>query len=104
MAVRSRRVNNTVAVGTGATAVYTVPAGRTLIVRNALFVNQSGAAITCAIIVNGNFIWRSGVAPDSTTGPPFMVFNPGDVITVTKTGANPCYFTMFGTLLWGEPT
>lgn len=104
MAVRSRRVAPTVAVGTGATAVYTVPAGRTLILRNSLFVNQSAAAITCAMIVNGNFVWRSVVAADATVGPPFMVLNPGDVLTVTKTGANPCYFTAFGTLLLGEPS
>lgn len=92
--------------------LYTVPAGRTLIIRE-LFLCNLGASTTIALTVNdggggGDLRWWAGtVAASPNTSyldVDSLVFNPGDVLKATAGALTPVHCTAFGALLDGAPT
>jgi len=117
MSVRSQRlIGPTAVTATNLTTLYTVPSGRTLILRT-LFVRNQHASATSGryrveILGSGETIgsdvfWRTALPPDSSvTVEGWWVARPGDVIN----GWNPdssvptLYFGLWGSLLNGEPT
>lgn len=113
VAVRSRRLFGPSAAGSAGVplAIYTVPAGRTAIVRS-LFVAKTSTAS------DGNFTLRlngssSGFGLYATVAlagvmtwilPDELVLNPGDVLWTVFTGAtNVVRVSAFGSLLEGAP-
>ena len=98
----SQRVAGPVAIGVGATAVYTVPAGR--VFRGFGFVANSGAAVaTVTVRVNGAVAYAVSIGfPNTLALNPTVVFNPGDVITATAS-AGAVTITLWGSLLVGAP-
>lgn len=113
MAVRSRRLFGPASSGAGAggAVIYTVPAGRTAIIRTLQLHNNSAVGATIAALNLNNpgvatFFWRPEPlgALGSVFYPGTMILMPGDVLSfradpVTAT----CVALGFGTLLLGSP-
>lgn len=110
MAVRSRRFfGPTEVVGASAALLYTVPAGRTAILR-LILVTMIGAGTGSVVLrVNsstGNPIWvqASGGVTVTLSVPGVIVLNPGDELRCNVPATMSAWWTGFGTLLLGEPT
>lgn len=110
--VRSQRIVGPVVVAaSAATTVYTVPVGRTLVVRQMVVVNQSSTlAGSFHILLNGtsssnNGLWKGVTlaAGARFTDAGWYAFNPGDFLRVSN-GATPVNFFLFGSLLDGAPS
>lgn len=111
--VRSARVAGPITPLTGtATVVYTVPSGRTLIVRGLVIANVSGTVdATVQVRVNGTTsgfgLWQglSILRNETWVAPAYIVLNPGDVLYVRQdTGVNFIKVWLFGSLLDGAPS
>lgn len=109
MAVRSRRVATGVIPALSSSVnVYTVPAGRTLIVKTIEFGVDAGTPSQLGLRLFdgvGTHTFLFALIPASTVvrDTVYRVFNPGDVITAS-TGANPVYVIVYGVLLLGAPS
>lgn len=112
MAVRSRRLWGPLGITTAVhTTLYTVPAGRTLIVRTICLTNYSATdTVTWNLLVGGASANRTlfgvqSLAPGaSITKEVWFALNPGEQLGVTTAGTNPRLTTLgFGSLLLGEP-
>lgn len=114
MAVRSRllAIGNQVPHGT-AVAVYTVPAGRTAIVRHWSVTNRSSETPIVLFNVRSGTttatVMRHGALPvGSTMGEPQanLALGPGDKIEITGTAGGAAvnlHWVICGSLLEGEP-
>lgn len=124
MTVRSTRVwGPSKFTDTNYHLVYTVPTGRTLVLRTVTFYNASGATNPFILACNGgdadHVVWRKQVLSARTSVGALqagtevainedvlqdvMVFNPGDTLYVQGSG-QPYVTAGFGTLLLGAPT
>lgn len=108
MAVRSRRVAGPTTLATSSGVIYTVPAGRTLIVRSITLYNRGANSTSSLVMINGTTgaecIWLVSLATQTSTSfvvP--LVLNPGDVLRAHTTQATHVAMTVFGSLLLGEP-
>lgn len=109
MPVRSTRLLGPTLLPTTAAALYTVPSGRTAIVRQISIVNSDSVTRTAFLYIGGSGVgnrWRrvdvaSGV---SSIDSAFGVLNPGDVLQGNASAANVLTVTIMGALLDGEPT
>lgn len=110
--VRSRRIFGPTIINVAAgTLLYTVPAGRTLVVRTTSLINPTGTARSCALSVNGTaplgdrFLGLVAVGADATvTLDHWYAFDPGDEIWGQVTVASQIQVAMWGALLLGSPT
>lgn len=107
MAVRSNRLAGPVSVS-GSASVFTVPAGRTAIVKQISIVNFGAGSSTVTLYLNGT---ASGDALDRRSvgaGTTFhvidiwWVFEPGDVMWVGASAA--ATVSVHGALLEGAPS
>lgn len=108
MAVRSRRVFGPTLLTLVGTALYTVPADRTLVLRTVTLYNRSAAGSVAFLAVNGitgfEVVLRRAPAAQNDADPaPTLIFNPGDVIYGWCTALNAVIATGFGSLLQGAP-
>lgn len=112
MAVRSRRLFGPANVPSGAaTALYTVPSGRTAVVRSLVVANTSlTVAGSGSFRINGTtsgFTWwwiPSIAVGDTWSADVVLILNPLDVLYFRQdTGANALRVTGGGSLLLGEP-
>lgn len=106
MAVRSRRLSGPIVVPAGGvnTVIYTVPAGRTAVVRGCFVYNSLLLVNTVNLLTGIGSFWghRFANAEFVQTVDREFVLNPGDVLVASSTtGAN---VTVFGSLLLGAPT
>lgn len=109
MAVRSRRLYSANLNTLGATVnIYTVPSGRTLIVRTVTFKRATINATDVEVLIRpagggGISTWaRAALGTNETVALPFeIILNPADVLAVFITAR--CYVHAFGSLLLGEP-
>lgn len=110
MAVRSWRVFGPVrAPAAVATALYTVPADRTLILRS-LVVYAAVGATAYYLLLNGVSGLTHGLDGPRTLAAGARqvyqedwVLNPGDVLYAYNNNANAYVYTGFGSLLLGAP-
>lgn len=106
MAVRSKRILGPVALPAAAAGIYTVPAGRTLVVRTVTFFNNTGAAQICRLSTTASaansVAYANVLAATPAIFEHWMAFNPGDTIFGFST-AGTAVVHIFGALLLGEP-
>jgi len=106
VAVRSRRLWGPVALpaASAAVVVYTVPAGRTAVVRGLVTYNDLGIANQITLKINGALWWGNNFANNQLVAvvPTEVVLSPGDVLRCSCTLAS--HVTGFGSLLDGVPT
>jgi len=109
VAVRSKRLTDSITCNAGTTTnVFTVPSGRTAIVRSIAVNSSAATGATVAFLLDtgaGAVNFQRAIAIPAAgsilyTGP--LVFNPGDVFSVNVATTN-CRVMLFGTLLLGEP-
>lgn len=109
--VRSRRLYGPVHATTGgATLVYTVPAGRTAVVRSMVLVNlgtvtsEGRVFLVNGPVANGR-VYNVNLDAKEAVFVQDLVFNPGDEVRITSntTGGGPIGFALYGSLLDGEP-
>lgn len=109
MAVRSRRLYSANLNTLNATVnIYTVPSGRTLIVRSVTFKRIAAGATDVEVGLrpaggSGLFFFsRAGLAlNESVVCDVPVILDPTDVLVVFITGR--CHVHAFGSLLFGEP-
>lgn len=109
MAVRSKRILGPTQLSTSLTTVYTVPSGRTAIVRTAYIYNQHSTDVSVLLTINGTGVAdRLGnflvPAARQIVLPAELVLNPGDVLRASASVSSVAELTLFGSLLLGEPT
>lgn len=114
MAVRSRRIVGPQLVTNSAALLFTVPADRTLIVRQ-LSIHNSSSTLNQRVRLHVNgattvFRWlrTADMAPlDVLQLEGWWAFNPGDTIQgtaeISYSGSTGPYATLFGSLLDGAP-
>lgn len=110
MAVRTARLGDNTPLVAGVIAtIFTCPAGRTAIVKDAVLFNSGGANSSMRLYVNTGSgdveVARSLVSSGAafTTNDRFIVLEPGDSLraqSVSTAG----HAIAFGTLLEGEPS
>lgn len=109
MAVRSRRILGAQAIPTALTALYTVPAGRTFILRTLRVVNTHTInTYTFSLwwptsAVGSTQYQTKSLGPGETwTDETWVVLNPGDIIygQSANTGVK---ISAYGALLFGAP-
>lgn len=110
MTVRSRRFAQLVDPGDDTfRTLYTVPSGRTAVVRCLEACNQASAARIITIAINvgstGRILSQKTIsANDVYVWPGYLVLNPADALLVrVQAGTNSIVWGAFGTLLLGEP-
>jgi hypothetical protein len=109
VAVRSRRLfgPRSESTGAGQVVLYTVPSGRTLILRSLIVFGRGVAPNTFTVHVNlaasTGRLWRRTLAQNETLvlEEP-MILNPGDIIYGTCEAGNVVWFGD-GSLLFGAP-
>lgn len=111
MAVRSRRLAGpSQVVAGGATLSYTVPSGRTAVVRSVVLSSNAMASGEVKAYIGAigtpQLVWVVQVPARSTVvHPGYIVLNPGDVFTIAVvTGQQNVTAAIFGALLDGIPT
>lgn len=110
MAVRSARILLTVRVATSFTTYYTVPSGRTLVLRQWLIANSTGAAATLLQSDDGqgtdNHRMNQWSVPANTTidHQTWEVYGPGEVLNLRASAANTLCVSVSGALLEGVVT
>lgn len=107
MAVRSRRLVGPVAVGAGNTTLYTVPAGRTLIIHAIHWWKDTGGAVIQNLEVNGVPFAQISTPTQAASGtvPNPVYLNPGDTLIVQCLAALVnVNWLIGGSLLLGVPT
>ena len=78
-----------VVVGNGGTSAYTVPAGYRIVLRSAIFKNESGAAAGGSLWLSGasrimfQNLAAAGSPGDTVEWRPWLVIGAGQTITVT---------------------
>lgn len=108
--VRSRRFFGPLVLASGSnTLVYTVPGGRTAIIRSVWFANDQGTAATVSLRVNGNTsastVFTVTVPPFSAAeSPPELVLNPDDELYIFVGGLVTVKASAYGSLLDGAPS
>lgn len=110
-AVRSRRLFGPTQLGAvGATALYTVPAGRTAVFRGISLANVNAAVTEGRVMLNGTtsafLVWIGTIAAKSSLPVPLeLVLDPADVLYgQCVTGGTNITFAGFGSLLLGAPS
>lgn len=108
MAVRSRRVLGPTTLGLVVTTLYTVPAGRTLLVRSHDVHNRLATAQVWVLYVNGSTaadVIASGSLAGQTSQhfDAVRILNPGDTLRGNANIINAIGVTVYGSLLDGEP-
>lgn len=108
MAVRSRRLFGPTSLPTTPGILYTVPAGRTAILRSCRLTNRLLTNEPFALFVNGTLTSTAvflGTIPGQTSVEAFdeLVLNPGDVLRGSTVLANAGVAIGSGSLLLGEP-
>lgn len=88
--------------------IYTVPAGRTLIVRSLWCYNSNAAAQSTRLTINGTALSDSIAnlevpASRNLQVVAELVLNPGDVLRAVASLTGVITLTAFGSLLLGEP-
>lgn len=113
MSVRSRRLFTTAAPANANTLLYTVPSGRTAVVRTLVLVGQSttlGASAT--LLLNGTSAANNGLerglvfsATETKYRDHWLCLNPGDTLrlSVAASPGSGVLVHGFGALLLGEP-
>lgn len=108
MAVRSRRLFGPTVITNALAAIYTVPAGRTAIVRTTWIYNQNVATQNVRMTVNGTAVSDSIGNFEVPAGRGLqlgveLVLNPGDVLRAVASLNGAISVTMVGSLLLGAP-
>lgn len=104
MAVRSTKLWQTNSITTDPSTVYTVPTGRTAVVRSATLMNLGAVAVIASLRIGSVAWWLVTVPAATTVAVPYHVVNPGEVVSVTgATAATPLRSAGFGSLLLGAP-
>ena len=110
MAVRSRRLAGPVTLSTSSeTTIYTVPSGRTAIVRLIALADTGAGGCTVGLSINpgsgaARFARSLAVpASGSITFTAPLILNPGDVLS-GRSVTDTCGCWVFGSLLLGEPS
>lgn len=108
MAVRSKVLASAVATTT-LTTIYTVPAGRTAIIKQLSIYNPSGGATTTlfvSMLIGGSargLFLETGIAPNSSSGATamYVVLGPGDSLRISANPSSALQFTAHGVELDG---
>lgn len=109
--VRSRRLYGPVHATTGGPSlVYTVPSGRTAVVRSMVIVNNGTVTSEARVLlVNGPVangrVYNVELLAKGSVFVQDLVFNPGDEVRITSNtvGGGPIAFALYGSLLDGAP-
>lgn len=108
MAVRSRRLTGPALLSTTTSLIYTVPSGRTLILRTVQVYNGSATLeAELRLFINGttsvNRALKHLLAVETTaTLTPYWILNPGDTLWAQGSQST-IRMTTFGSLLLGAP-
>lgn len=110
MSVRARRFVGPTLIAAAGTNLYTVPTGRTLIIRALWVQNASAVATQVRIGINGiaaaqqiqNGLVLGANGTSAVTTP--IILNPGDQLWFSLSAAATVYVTGFGSLLLGAPS
>lgn len=106
MSVKSQRLTVPTSIPPGTTVVvYTVPAGRTAIVRSCFLTNISAVNASPISLRVATFdFWQDSVGARSSVQPGYFVLNPGDKLAVVNGDlAATIRATLYGSLLVGAP-